>query len=204
MNRTTMHGALALRCDLFFIPDDALRRTLSFGCLILNGALPLQLRSFGAAMLIIANNNYFIAYMGGDIALYLLQKALRNDFWYWIPLDGAAGIGMSVLTRVALKIITDYTAVVHFRGSGELGGAYWTLSMLMAIAATFASVHIDFKSVEDVDQAPEETEWVFASVLGGAWVAVFLAFIVLMKKKYRATFFSLESGTQWAQSYFLN
>jgi len=27
-------------------------------------------------MLIIANKNYFIAYMTGDMALYLLQKAL--------------------------------------------------------------------------------------------------------------------------------
>jgi len=77
--------------------------------------------------------------------------------------------------------------------------------MFLAIVATFASVHIHFKSVEDVDQAiPEEAAWAFTSVLGGAWAAVFLIFLVLMKKKYRATFFSLESGNQWAQSYFLN
>ena len=104
-----------------------------------------------------------------------------------------------------LKIICDYTGVVQFRGSDEIGDAYWTLNMLLAIAATFESVHIHFKSVEDVGQAiPEETAWGFASVLGGAWVAVFLIFLVLMKKKYRTTFFYLETGNQWAQSYFLN
>ena len=68
-----------------YIPDGALPRTVTFGCLILNGALLLLLRSFGAAMLIIANKNYFIAYMAGDMALYLPQKALRNDLWYWMP-----------------------------------------------------------------------------------------------------------------------
>ena len=52
---------------------------MTFGCMILNGALLLLLRSFGAAMLIIANKNYFIAYLAGDVALYLLQKALRSD-----------------------------------------------------------------------------------------------------------------------------
>ena len=45
--------------------------------MIVNGAILLLLRSFGAAMLIIANKNYFIAYMAGDVALYLAQKALR-------------------------------------------------------------------------------------------------------------------------------
>jgi len=73
--------------------------------------------------------------------------------------------------------------------------------MLLAIAATFVSVHIHFKSEQDVDQAiPEETAWGFASVLGGAWVAVFLAFLFPTKKKYRAKKFSLESGNRWTQS----
>ena len=76
--------------------------------------------------------------------------------------------------------------------------------MLMAIAATFLSVHIHFKSVdEDDDAIPEGIAWTAASVLGGSWVAVFLVFILLMKRKYRASFFSLETGNEWAQSRFL-
>jgi len=136
------------------------------------------------------------------MALYLLQKALRNDLWHWIRVDGAAGMGASLLVRVSNKIITDYTGVVQFRASGELGSVYWTLNMLMAIAATFASVHIHFKN--DVDEAiSEEAAWMAASLLGGAWVAVFLAFLVLMKKKYRATFLSLQTGNDCFQNYFL-
>jgi len=177
---------------------------LTFGCLIFNGALLLLLRSFGAAILIIANKNYFIAYMAGDMTLYLLQKAARNDVWYWLPLDGAAGMAATFTFRVAVKVITDYTGVVQFRGSAEIGGVYWTFNMLMAIAATFASVHIHFKSVEKDDQAISEgTAWAFASVFGGAWAAVFLIFLFLMKKKYRGTFFSLQTGNDYVQNYFL-
>ena len=42
-----------------------------------------------------------------------------------------------------------------------------------------------------------------ASLLGGAWLAVFLTFLVLMKKKYRATFLSLQTGNDFYQNYFL-
>jgi len=49
----------------------------------------------------------------------------------------------------------------------------------------------------------EGTAWTAASVLGGAWVAVFLAFLVLTKKKYRATFFSLQTGNDYFQQIFL-
>ena len=44
----------------------------------------------------------------------------------------------------------------------------------------------------------ELIEW----LLSGAWVAVFLAFLVLMKK-YRATFFSLQTGNEFFQNNFL-
>jgi len=111
-------------------------------------------------------------------------------------------MGLSILMRVAAKVITDYTGVVQLRASGELGGAYWTLNMLLAIAMTFASVYIDFES--DVDEAmSEETAWLAVSLLGGAWLTVFLTFLVLMKKKYRATFLSLQTGNDYFQNYFL-
>ena len=58
---------------------------MTFCCMILTGTLLLLLRCFGAALLIVANKIYFIAYMAGDMALYLPQKALRNDLWYWMP-----------------------------------------------------------------------------------------------------------------------
>jgi len=107
-------------------------------------------------------------------------------------------------TQLRLHLLLDGLALVPALAECTLVPAlvlvaelcvYWTFNLLMAIAATFASVHIHFKS--DVDEAISEgTAWTFASALGVAWVAVFLAFLVLMKKKYRATFFSVESGNQ--------
>ena len=80
-----------------------------FGCMLLNIALLLMIRSFSAAMLMLAKKRYFVAYMVGDMALYLLQKVERGDFHYWLPLDGALGLLRSLLLRMGVKTITDFT-----------------------------------------------------------------------------------------------
>ena len=64
-------------------------------------------RELRAAMTIIANKNYFVAYLAGDMTLYLLQKAARNDMWYWVPVDGAVGMATSQVFMSALEIFHD-------------------------------------------------------------------------------------------------
>jgi len=104
-----------------YVPDQPWRRTLCFLCLMFNSALLLLLRSFGAALLIMASTRYFVAYFVGDLAFYLLQKGLRNDLWYWTPSHRIGGMLSSFLTRIAAKVVTDYTGLLQMRGSGELG-----------------------------------------------------------------------------------
>ena len=43
----------------------------------------------------------------------------------------------------------------------------------------------------------------FASAFGGAWVAVFLVFLLLIKRKYCKTFVSFQSGNDYVQNFFL-
>ena len=70
-----------------YIPDGN-SRTLIFGCMLLNSALLLLIRSFSAAVLMLVKKRYFMLFWAGDMALYLLQKVARRDFYYWIPVDG--------------------------------------------------------------------------------------------------------------------
>ena len=58
---------------------------------------------------------YLLAYVVGDIALYLLQKIARGDLHYFIPIDGGLGLFVSVFLRVTVKVITDYTGCLNFR-----------------------------------------------------------------------------------------
>jgi len=169
-----------------YIPDGG-SRTVIFVCMMLNCALLLLIRSFSAAMLMLLEKRYFLLYMTGDMALYLLQKVLRGDLHYWLPFDGALGMFMSLLLRAIVKVLSDFTGVVHFRGPQELGGLYWTVNMFLAVVVSLASVSIG---------GGERMHWTLVGAASGAWVLVFGMFLLMMKKDYRRTFFSTLTGKQ--------
>jgi hypothetical protein len=63
-------------------------------------------------------------------ARYFAYKLLRRDFWHWVPLEGALSVAESVVERFLVKVLVDYTGVIQFRASGEMGGVGWTGAMV--------------------------------------------------------------------------
>ena len=176
-----------------------------FICLLLNSALLLLLKSFGAALLLLVSKSYLAAYLAGDMALFLLYKAASNDFWTWLPFHGTGGVFVSFLMRITTKFICDFTGVVQLRAAADMGEAYWTFSMLMSILSTFVAARVHFASIGGGKEAMAEgTAWGLASALGGAWVVIFAAFMFMIKKRYRRTFYSLQTGFRWTQEFFLD
>ena len=185
----------------------------------LNTTLLLIMRSFGAALLILVDARYFLFYVTADMALYLLLKVARSDFDYWLPIDGAAGIGVALLMKFTQKTVCDYTAVVQLRAPGELGGVYYTVNMLTALGATFASVLVYFRNEEvvlkrvaaervdagdDPQMAMEEgSAWSFVGWMSVSWMVCFGLFFFLMEAEYRKTFWSTQTGAQWTRAFFL-
>jgi len=198
-----------------YIPDEGIARTLLLVCMILNSALMLLVRSFSAAMLMLVKKRYMILLWTGDMALYLLQKVVRGDFHYWIPADGSVGLFMSLVMRVMVKTITDYTGLVQFRHDGELGGFYWTVNMFLTMLASFVLVFVCYADTgEEVEfiisdqnstafEIEERVAWTLVGSLSGAWLVVFGVFLLLMKKEYRRTFFATRTGKQWTMDFFL-
>ena len=109
-----------------YIPDSAGRRTAIFFCMIMNGALLLLVRSVSTALLAMAGWRWIVGYLASDMGLYFTYKLLRRDFLHWLPLDGALSVAESVVERFLVKVLVDYTGVIQFRGSGEMGGVGWT------------------------------------------------------------------------------
>ena len=136
-------------------------------------------------MLMLVKKKYYILYLAGDMALYLLQKVARGDFHYWVPIDGAFGLIVSLGARVVVKTITDFTGLVHFRGPQELGGLYWTLNIFLVLAASFVSVWVG---------GGGRMEWTLVLAASGAWVLTFGLSVLLMKKEYRGTFVGTQTG----------
>ena len=177
------------------------RRTVIFACMVLNCSLMLLLRSISAAMLLLAGRGWFGVYVAGDMVLYLGVKAARGDFHYWIPVDGVAGLLVSLLMRVWVKLATDYTGGVQSRAPGELGGIYWTGNMFLALLGSFFSVWAYAR--EGVGGVEERGVWTLVGSLSGVWLLSFGVFLLLMKQEYRATFWSTRLGKQWTMDFFL-
>jgi hypothetical protein len=206
------------------IPDDGNSRAILLVFMTLNSALLLLVRSFGTALLLLTNWRLFAQYAVGDVALYLLQKIARGDFLYWIPLDGTAGIVGSLLVRVAAKTIADYTGCLQLRASGELGGIYFSWSMLQAVIFSFAAAALYFQEKKGAvlavvsDSSTNSTGadgegsaalqgytvWWMVSSTSAMWLLSFVGILVMMKRKYLRTFFSFETGRRWVMSCFLN
>jgi hypothetical protein len=168
--------------------------------MILNSTLLLLIRSLTSALLLLADSRFLILYILGDVGLYLAVKAARRDFLYWIPIGGATGVGFSLAVRVASKLVVDFTGIVQVRASAELGGAYWSLSMFLAIVGSFAAIVVYYDRTAAGDVVMQESSMrLIVGSLSAAWVVCFAVFLLLIKKEFLRTFFSFETGNEWAQ-----
>jgi hypothetical protein len=187
-----------------YIPDGGMRSVI-FAVMVLNSALLLLIRSIGAAFLMLADERYFLWYLAGDTGLFFVLKIARGDFYYWIPFEGALGIFGSFLIRVVDKVVTDATGLIQFRHPYQLGGAYWTGNMFIAVASSFAALYIYFEGLKGNEGGAvisEKLAWGLMLLLSGAWAVNFGLFLLVMKKKYRKTFFSTKSGKNFSMDVF--
>jgi hypothetical protein len=111
---------------------------------------------------------------------------------------------VTFITRTGCKLAVDYAGLLQFRNPGILGGAYWTFNVFVAIAASFGIIEFSYAQVgSEVIGVEKNTAWMIIGAFSGAWLVVFCAFLCLMKREYIRTFFSLQTGNQLAQSWFL-
>ena len=100
--------------------------------MIINGALLLLVRSVSMALLAMVGRRWVLVYLASDMGLYFTYKILRCDLWHWVPLTSVASALESVLERLVVKILVDFTGVIQFRGAAEMGGVFFTLNMVRA------------------------------------------------------------------------
>lgn len=87
-------------------------------------------------------NRLVFAYIGADLGLYLLVKIARGDFFYWVPFGAIAEIFTSIIARVVVKVIVDFTSIMQFRHPYELGGAYWIFSFVLTMGSLPIAIKI--------------------------------------------------------------
>ena len=93
----------------------------------------------------------------------------------------------------------QFTGVIQFRNAIDLGALYWTVNLFIALVTSFASTWVFFKVGSDdsrVVAVNEAATWSVLGLLAGSWLLSFALFQMLIKKEYRGTFFSTETGRE--------
>jgi hypothetical protein len=130
----------------------------------------------------------------------MLVKILRGDFWHWLPVGGNAEIVSSILLRVVMKIITDFTSMVQFRHPNEVGGLYWLFGLLLTMGSLPMSIYIASPYVDEkaVDIASSIAKYFILTT-----TLCFAVFFLNIERKYLHTFWSIQRSKDYNMAFFL-
>ena len=125
-----------------YLPDDNGLRGRCFTLMTLISMLHNLSRSLGCAMLAATDKNLLLAFVGGELLLYLLYKLARGDFLFWPRIEGAVGVVFSFLVRIAQKIIADFRYEEQARPSVKRSARQGFWSSIFLFSAPHGSASI--------------------------------------------------------------
>jgi hypothetical protein len=175
-----------------YVPANPTKRSIIFVSTTLFSAGMLVIRCMTIVVLGLLGGRWVSLYVGADMLLYLLVKVLRGDFWYWMSLGGNVEIVSSIVTRVLVKVVGDFTSIVQFRHPNEVGGMYWVFGFVL----TMGSLPVAITLAERGDVADDVLRfaWKVFGIFIPFAVVSFLIFLLSIERKYFGTFFSLQRG----------
>ena len=128
-----------------YVPDGNKARLKVFLFMVLIKIAHVMSTSMGLAFLFAISLSSAYAYLAVSMGVFLLYRACRCDLHYWLPVEGKTGWFASIVARVFVKIVVDFTGCIQFRHPNDLGGLYYSLTLLQAQvgSAVFAKMYID-------------------------------------------------------------
>jgi len=178
-----------------YVPSNPRQRSAVFITMVLFGGGMLMIRSLTIVLLGLLDMSWALAYISLDLGLYLAVKILREDFWYWVPLGGNVEIASSLFARVMIKIVGDFTCIVLFRHPFELGGMYWSMSVVLTLISLPIAMNIYEKIDEGIISKMTVLRTLMYILLPGT-ITSLLIFFLNIKRTYIRTFFSRETCKQ--------
>ena len=176
-----------------YIPNDNSLRGRCFILMTLMSSLHNLSRSLGCALLAFSDANKVILFIGGEIGLYLVFKIHRQDFLYWVP---GAPLIVSIVERIGLKVIVDFTGCIHYRHPYELGGLGFTMSMVWAQTFPFVALQYFDGEMKDIMTG-------VLAVNFTAWMVLSIIFFCTIDLSYLNTFFGTKTASQYTCELYL-
>ncbi|GMH72902.1 hypothetical protein TL16_g06036 [Triparma laevis f. inornata] len=191
----------AIKPDFYgYVPDNTKKRAALFVTMALMSAVQVLTKGILVVTVGFVEEIYALLYLIGDILLFLIYKVVQRDFRYWIKIDGATGLAISLAVRVIVKFIVDFAAIIHYRHPYEIGGLYFTLNMFLPLVGLAAILSSDLLTLTK-DTIKLLTR--LTVVLGISLILLVGLFFALMNGEYRHTFFSVETGGEMRRRLFL-
>ena len=97
-----------------------------------------------------------------------------------------------------MKILVDFTAIIHHRHPMEMTGAYWAMNLVLNQAGCFVAVkiYVDHNFGQQ-DKLNEDVLWKLCLGLSIFALLNFKLFLMKINQKYVPTFFSTMTGPQF-------
>jgi hypothetical protein len=183
-----------------YIPAKASKRTIVFVSMLLLSAGMLLIRCTTIVLLALIGGSWAFLYIGAELGLYMLVKTLRGDFWYWMHLGGNIEVMSSIIGRVIIKIIVDFTSIVQFRHPSDIGGVYWLFGLALTMVSLPVSIHIasPYVNEQPIDIASSIVNYIILIT-----TLCFAVFFLNIEKKYWKTFWSIQKGKDMTMGHFL-
>ena len=177
-----------------YLPHRLTRRCFALLTIFLMSTFNLSIRALSFVVLASWGAPALLGVFGFELGLFFAVKAARDDFVHWVPIYGPKGVVASVMARLFGKVTVDWTCCLQFRHPQEVGGLFWSLSLLSTcvIGLSAALFHSD-KTV---------TALVGGSCLG--LLGSFGLFLRTIEGEYVATFYDTRTASQYTADDFRN
>ncbi|GMI07272.1 hypothetical protein TrLO_g6094 [Triparma laevis f. longispina] len=198
--------------DFYGIVDLSSKRGTALICLqvLIMNVCQLAAKAFACALCFVESPWILIIYLGVDMTLLIAFKLARRDFLYWIKVKSKPlHFFASLLARVGIKIMLDFTGSLLLRHPYEFGGAYYSFTLITTplLCFYFGSRYLAYVDDEEVSSS---LDFVFMSeqVNGaiGSLVALqticYISFLAIIEPKYRKTFLGTTTASQMTMAKF--
>ena len=104
-----------------YVPNNNGGRNYVFITMFLFTVSHIAVRILGVVLLAVISSTWIATVLGSDLLFFFVFKILRDDFRYWLKLDGALSWIVSFFFRFFTKLLLEFTTLVQLRHPFELG-----------------------------------------------------------------------------------
>ena len=182
------------------IPDTG--RGVAFAAMFALSLLQLSAKGLSAALLFVTSVRWLVLYQCAVVGAFFLYKIARRDFLLYLP---DTGVIAAVVGRLTEILSAELVGLMGQRFPLQLGGMYFTFTLIQVQVGALVSVHLYNKYAEggDAKLSPALT-WGVAISIAAAWAITYLFFVLhVVTRSHRHMFYSTETGVQAAENIFL-